>query len=145
MDDAQKIFILLMDAEKNSCEEMQEFLQKEGFTVFSAHSGKEGQRVLDHRNIDILFLDTCLPDADGLELLKDYKVRYPQLEVILISGHGDMNYVIQAMRLKALDFLRKPMRQMELMSAIERSEIIKSRSDSSRDNKNTLPRLHLAL
>ncbi|TRZ76152.1 MAG: response regulator [Bacteroidetes bacterium] len=120
----KKIKILLMDAEKNSCEEMQEFLQREGFNVLTAHSAAEGKLVLQEMPIDILILDIRLPDANGLEVLKENKSRYPKLDVIVISGHGDMDSVIQAMHLGALDFLRKPLRLMDLRSAIERSQKI---------------------
>ena len=120
----KKIKILLMDAEKNSCEEMQEFLQREGFIVLTAHSAAEGKLVLQEKHIDILIFDIRLPDANGLEVLKENKSRYPKLDVIVISGHGDMDSVIQAMHLGALDFLRKPLRLMELRSAIERSQKI---------------------
>lgn len=120
----KKIKILLMDTEKNSCEEMQEFLQREGFIVLAAHSAAEGQLVLQRMPIDILILDIRLPDSNGLEVLKENKSRYPKLDVIVISGHGDMDSVIQAMHLGALDFLRKPLRLMDLRSAIERSQKI---------------------
>jgi len=111
-----------MDSEKNSCDEMQEFIQREGFIVLTAHSAAEGQLVLQRMPIDILILDIRLPDANGLEVLKESKSRYPKLEVIVISGHGDMDSVIQALHLGALDFLRKPLRLMDLQSAIERSQ-----------------------
>ncbi len=111
-----------MDAEKNSCDEMQEFLQRKGFFVLSAHSASEGMLILQMKQIDILILDIRLPDANGLELLKDYKSRYPIMDVIVISGHGDMDSVIEAMHLGVLDFLRKPLRQMDLLKAIERSQ-----------------------
>jgi len=111
-----------MDSEKNSCDEMQEFIQREGFIVLTAHSAAEGQLVLQRMPIDILILDIRLPDANGLEVLKESKSRYPKLEVIVISVHGDMDSVIQAMHLGALDFLRKPLRLMDLQSAIERSQ-----------------------
>ena len=120
----KKLKILLMDSEKNSCDEMQEFIQREGFIVLTAHSAAEGQLVLQRMPIDILILDIRLPDANGLEVLKESKSRYPKLEVIVISGHGDMDSVIQAMHLGALDFLRKPLRLMDLRSAIERSQKI---------------------
>ena len=120
----KKIKILLMDAEKNSCEEMQEFLQREGFIVLSAHSAAEGKLVLEDKTIDILILDIRMPDANGLAVLKENKSKYPKLEVIVLSGHGDIDSVIQAMHLGALDFLRKPLRLMDLRLAIERSQKI---------------------
>jgi DNA-binding NtrC family response regulator len=120
----KKITILIIDAERNSCTEMQEFLQKEGFIVLSAFSAAEGKLILQKMPIDILILDICLPDAIGLDLVKEYKSGYPKLDVIIISGFGDMDSVIQAMRLGTLDFLRKPLRQKDLRAAIERSQKI---------------------
>ncbi len=120
----KKITILIIDAERNSCEEMLEFLQKEGFIVLSALSAAEGTLILQKTPIDILILDICLPDANGLDLVKEYKSGYPKLDVIIISGFGNMDSVIQAMRLGTLDFLRKPLRQIDLRAAIERSQKI---------------------
>jgi len=100
---------------------MQEFLTGEGFLVLPAHSADEGQLLLKNNPIDILILDICLPDANGLEFIKDNKSRFPELVVIVISGYGDMDSVIQAMHLGVLDFLAKPLRQTELKAAIERS------------------------
>ncbi|MCX6247611.1 MAG: response regulator [Bacteroidetes bacterium] len=118
----RKITFLIMDAEKSSCEEMQEFLQTKKAIVYTAHSAAEGQIMLNSKGIDILILDIFLPDADGLILVNEYKTRYPELEVILISGQGNMNSVIQAMHLGALDFLIKPLRQSDLQGAIERTK-----------------------
>jgi DNA-binding NtrC family response regulator len=117
----KKITILILDAEKNSCVEMQEFLHREGFIVHAAHSADEGLIELKNQPIDILIIDIRLPDANGLDLIKEYRASYPKLEVIVISGHGDMDSVIQAMHLGVLDFLRRPLRLMDLLSAINRS------------------------
>jgi DNA-binding NtrC family response regulator len=63
-----------------------------------------------------------MPGVNGLDLLKDIKVNYPDIEVIVVSGHGDMDTVISAMRLGAIDYLRKPFRQMDIRIAIERTQ-----------------------
>jgi DNA-binding NtrC family response regulator len=59
---------------------------------------------------------------NGLDILKEVKVKYPNLEVIIVSGHGDMDTVVQAMRLGALDYLRKPFRHTDIQIAIERTQ-----------------------
>jgi DNA-binding NtrC family response regulator len=117
----KKITFLIIDAENNSCEEMHEFLQREGFTVLTSPTAAEGWQLLMHSNIDILILDIGLPDADGLQFFRECKSNFPKLEGIIISGQGDLDSVIQAMHLGALDFLRKPLRQKDLLAAIERS------------------------
>jgi DNA-binding NtrC family response regulator len=128
---SRKITFLILDAEKSSCEEMQEFLQKKKAIVYSAHSAAEAQTILINTEIDILILDIFLPDADGLKLFSEYKNRYPEMEVILISGHGDMNSVIHAMHLGALDFLIKPLRQHDLQLAIERTKKFRIKDTTS--------------
>jgi DNA-binding NtrC family response regulator len=117
----KKITILIIDAEQNSCEEMQEFLLKEGFNILCAKNAVEGRLRLESRKIDTLILDIYLPDANGLELVKEFKLKYPKMEVIIISGFGDLNTVIEAMHLGVLDFLKKPLRQSDLKVALERS------------------------
>jgi two-component system, NtrC family, response regulator len=117
-----QLSILIIDAEINSCKEMQEFLIREGFLVLPATSADEGQLLLTNNPVDILILEICLPGANGLEFIKISKSRFPELDVIVISGQGDMNSVIEAMHLGVLDFLAKPLRQDELMAAIERSK-----------------------
>ncbi len=59
---------------------------------------------------------------DGLEVLKKVKNIYPDMEVIMISGHGDMNTVIEAMRYGAFDYFQKPFRLPEINHAIERTK-----------------------
>ena len=59
--------------------------------------------------IDLVILDIKLPEMDGISVLKIIKETYPDIEVIMISGHGDMSSVIEAMRNDAADFFQKPL------------------------------------
>lgn len=113
--------ILVVDDEKSFTEEMCEFLKKLDYTCFEAGSGKEGMKILKSQDIDLLILDVMLPGMNGLEVLKEVKALFPQLEVIVISGHGNMDTVITALRLGALDYLRKPLRHSDIQIAIERT------------------------
>ena len=63
-----------------------------------------------------------LPGVNGLDILKEVKIQYPYMEVIIISAHGDMDTVIKAMRLGAFDYLRKPFRFIDIQIAIERTQ-----------------------
>jgi DNA-binding NtrC family response regulator len=114
--------VLVIDDEKSFIEEMCEFLRKSGYSCMEAGSGREGLKILKNQEIDLLILDVMLPGMNGLEVLKLVKSAYPQLEVIIISGHGNMDTVITAMRHGALDYLRKPLRHSDIQIAIERSE-----------------------
>lgn len=113
--------VLILDDEQRIILELSEFLVRKGFTVKSTQKPSSAFALLAAEDFDVLILDIRMPEMDGIEVLKQVKLGYPNLEVILISGHGDMDTVIEAMRLGASDYLRKPFRQNELLIAIERT------------------------
>lgn len=114
--------VLILDDEKRFTEELYEFLQDSGFHAFEANTGTQGFSILKKQSIDLLILDVRLPNVNGLDILKEVKVKYPSMEVIIVSAHGDMDTVIKAMQLGAIDYLRKPFRHIDIRIAIERTE-----------------------
>ncbi len=119
--DKDKISVLILDDEKHFTEELAEFLDLTGHQVYEANTVDNGLYILDRHPVDLLILDIRLPGADGLDVLKKVKSDFPAIEVIIVSGHGDMDTVIKAMRLGAFDYLRKPFRHIDIQIAIERS------------------------
>ncbi len=117
-----KIQILILDDEKQFTEELYEFFQNSGFESFEANTEREARQILTTYEIDLLILDVRLPGVNGLDILKDVKTKYPCMEVIVVSAHGDMDTVITAMRLGAFDYLRKPFRHIDIQIAIERTQ-----------------------
>jgi len=117
-----KLKVLIIDDEKRFTEELTEFLQESGFQAFEANTGADGYSILKKQAIDLLVLDVRLPGINGLDILQDVKVKYPNMEVIIVSAHGDMDTVIKAMRLGAIDYLRKPFRRIDIRIAIERTQ-----------------------
>ncbi|MCK9423587.1 MAG: sigma-54 dependent transcriptional regulator [Bacteroidales bacterium] len=114
--------VLILDDERQFSEELAEFFQNTGFEALIANTKAEGLATLKRVAVDLLILDVRLPGANGLDILKEVKASYTGLEVIIVSAHGDMDTVIRAMRLGALDYLRKPFRTMDIQIAIERTE-----------------------
>lgn len=114
--------ILVLDDEKRVRDEICEFLRKNENSVFEASNPSEAFGLIESEHIDIAIVDIKLPQMSGLEVLKLIKDSYHQLEVIMISGHGDMNSVIEAMRLGAIDFFPKPFRLSEITLAVQRSK-----------------------
>lgn len=114
--------ILVLDDEKVFREEIREFLENDGFTVLLAAKPSEAFGIFADNEIDILILDLRLPEMDGLEVLKSVKAQYPEVEVIMITGHGDMDAVIQAMRHGAVEFFPKPFRLLDMRAAIQRTK-----------------------
>ncbi len=117
-----KIKILILDDEKQFTEELSGFFQGSDYESFEANTAAEGKKILAANDIDLLILDVRLPGVNGLDILKDVKIQYPSMEVIIISAHGDMDTVIKAMRLGAFDYLRKPFRYIDIQIAIERTQ-----------------------
>lgn len=101
--------ILIIDDEKSICTTIQGILEDEGYTADYALNFKEGFSKLKDFSYDILFLDIWLPDRDGIDGLKDIKKYFPELEVVIISGHGNIENAVEAIRLGAYDFLEKPL------------------------------------
>lgn len=136
----EKLKVLILDDEKDFTEELREFLENLGVETYEANSGEEGLQILNEKAFDILVLDVRLGNMDGLDLLKQFRNRYPDLEVIIVSGHGDMDTVIKAMRLGAFDFLRKPFRHIDIRIAIERTKkfLLMQKSLKSMEKKNSL-------
>ncbi|MCD4747699.1 MAG: response regulator, partial [Bacteroidales bacterium] len=117
----ENLNILVLDDEKRVRDEIGEFLTDKNFYVFKSALPSEAFKRLNENEIDIAIVDIKLPEMDGLNVLKKIKKLYPEIEVIMISGHGDMSSVIEAMRYGATDFFSKPFRLIEVNNAIERS------------------------
>ena len=117
-----KVRILILDDEKQFTEELSGFFLSSDFESFEANTAADGRKILSEHEIDLLILDVRLPGVNGLDILKEVKVQYPEMEVIIISAHGDMDTVIKAMRLGAFDYLRKPFRYVDIQIAIERTQ-----------------------
>jgi DNA-binding NtrC family response regulator len=122
METHDKIKILILDDEKQFTEELSGFFQSSDYVSFEANTALEGKEILKKFEIDLLVLDVRLPGVNGLDILKEVKIQYPTMEVIVISAHGDMDTVIKAMRLGAFDYLRKPFRYIDIQIAIERTQ-----------------------
>ena len=117
----EQIKVLVIDDEISFTEEIEEFLQNQGFISFTANNVQKGRSILKNNDIDLLVLDVRLKGISGLEVLKEVKVEYPKLEVIIVSAHGDMETVIKALRYGAIDYLRKPFRHADMQIAIQKT------------------------
>ena len=122
MERKDNIKILILDDEKQFTEELSGFFHKSEFEPFEANTVSDARNILQTNKIDLLILDIRLPGISGLDVLKEVKIDYPYMEVIIVSAHGDMETVIKAMRLGAFDYLRKPFRFLDIQIAIERTQ-----------------------
>ena len=117
----QDLNILIVDDEQRLADELLEFLEENDFHAYAAYKPSQAFEILRTQPIDIVILDLRLPEMSGLEMLQQLKKDFPDIDVIMVSGHGDMETVIQSIRFGAFDFLQKPFRPFDIKAAIERT------------------------
>jgi DNA-binding response OmpR family regulator len=102
--------ILIVDDEANLRNTVARILQRAGFEVTTAASGKEGLALLSQQMFDLVYMDIRMPDMNGLETLQAINANYPKLPVILFTGQPDLNSAVSALRQGAIDYLQKPLK-----------------------------------
>ena len=114
--------ILLVDDEKDIRKSLSNFIKKLGHMVYCAENGKQGLELFNTESFDMVVTDMCMPEMDGLELMsRIMKIRKSIIDIIVITGHGDMENAIKALRMGAYDYLQKPIDVRELAIVINRS------------------------
>ena len=113
--------ILLIDDEPGIRKMMSLDLRTDGYEVFTAADGESGLVVFDRELPQIVLTDLKMPGMDGLEVLRRVKQRSPEAEVIVITGHGDLESAIQSLQLRASDFITKPVNSRALEVALDRA------------------------
>jgi DNA-binding NtrC family response regulator len=113
------IRLLLVDDERSFVEPMQKRLGVRGFEVRMANSGPAALAELAREAIDVVVLDVKMPGMDGIETIRAIKERHPLVEVILLTGHANLEASLEGMALGAFDYLLKPVGIDELVYKIE--------------------------
>ncbi len=108
-------------------------LEDEGYKVLAASDGSEALDMLGSENPDALLLDIWMPGPDGIEVLEKVKENYPDLPVIIISGHGTIETAVKATKLGAYDFLEKPLSAEKTLLTIARALEHRRLAESNRD------------
>jgi two-component system nitrogen regulation response regulator NtrX len=110
--------ILVVDDEESICQTLGGILTDEGHEVVTAGSGEEALRILEEEQPHLILLDIWLPGMDGIETLKAIKAAYPQLQVVMMSGHGTIETAVKATKLGAFDFIEKPLSLEKVILAV---------------------------
>jgi two-component system nitrogen regulation response regulator NtrX len=101
--------ILIVDDEPGIRQSLSGVLEDEGFTVAAVSSGEQALRAFEQRVYACVLLDVWLPGMDGLETLERLRAAYPDVSVVMISGHGSIEAAVRATKLGAFDFIEKPL------------------------------------
>ncbi len=107
--------ILAIDDEKNIRLLIQSEFALEGFDVTTAGSGEEGLELFSQDKFDMVILDLKLPQMDGIETLKRLKQKSTAIDVIMITGHGEIESAVTSMKLGARDYVTKPFKLDDLV------------------------------
>jgi len=110
--------ILVVDDELSMRELLEFMLEKKGYAVFSAASGKEALSIINKETYDLLLCDIRLGDMTGLDVLKASKKKYPHVTAIMISAFATTETAVEAMNQGAFDYVPKPFKNEELLQTI---------------------------
>ncbi len=114
--------ILLVDDEPDIREVLDIYLTELGYAVHTAENGEKALAAFHRTLPSIVLSDIKMPGMDGIELLRRIKKESPETEVIMITGHGDMELAIDSLKLEATDFITKPVNDDILEFALQRAE-----------------------
>jgi len=101
--------ILIVDDEPSILQSLGGLLSDEGFGITTAANGYEALKIVDTESPDLVLLDIWMPGIDGIETLKEIKKDNPHIQVIIISGHGNIETAVKATKLGAFDLIEKPL------------------------------------
>ena len=113
--------LLLVDDEQKIRRTLGQALRAEGHDVLEAASVREAQRMLAERSVDVLIVDNLMPDATGLDLIRELVATTPEAErpqILMMTAHATIESAIEAMKLGALDYLQKPFEVDELLVVV---------------------------
>ena len=117
----EKKTILVVDNGETIRETLVKILEREGYNVLSAEDGQAAMEVLKEQKVNVILSDVCMPRMDGNKLLKVAKSILPDVEVILMTGHGKTEMGLEALRAGAFDFIQKPFTKLGLNKTVKQA------------------------
>jgi YesN/AraC family two-component response regulator len=115
-----KYSILLVDDDPFILEGIGADLESQGFKITEASSGDKALDLLEKNNYDIVITDLVMENIDGIQVLKKTKSLQPETMVIILTGYGNIQSAIEALRLEADDYLLKPCESAEILYRVNR-------------------------
>ncbi|OQY58957.1 MAG: Fis family transcriptional regulator [Desulfobacteraceae bacterium 4572_88] len=101
--------VMIIDDEPSIRQSLSGLLSDEGFDVITASNGYEALKIIDREAPDLVLLDIWMPGIDGIETLKEIKKDNPFVQVVIITGHGNIETAVNATKLGAFDLIEKPL------------------------------------
>ncbi len=108
--------ILIIDDEISILGSLTSFFEDEGYSVLSAEDGDKGLSLFSNNDIDIVLTDLRMPKKDGLDVMRDIHKHNPETPMIVVSGAGEKEDIIKALRMGAKDYITKPIEDLDRIS-----------------------------
>ena len=110
--------LLVVDDEPDILSALVEILELEGYIIEKACSGQEALNLLEHLPCDLMILDLLLPDMEGIEVMHQARQMHPDLLMIILTGNASVESAVDAVKLRATDYLFKPVSSQNLVNAV---------------------------
>jgi DNA-binding NtrC family response regulator len=101
--------ILIIDDEKDNTEIIKDILEDVSYSIMLARSASEAKAVLAANDFDLILMDVWMPGQDGISLLSEWHSEGFNTPIVMMSGHAEPSDIVRAMKLGAVDFLKKPL------------------------------------
>jgi DNA-binding NtrC family response regulator len=101
--------ILIIDDEKDNTEIIKDILEDVSYTTMLARSANEAKAIVAANTFDLILMDVWMPGQDGISLLSEWYSEGLSTPVVMMSGHAEPSDIVKAMKLGAVDFLKKPL------------------------------------
>ena len=115
------IRILVVDDDQDSCELVEKILKKDGYRVVTLTDGRKVEEELRKNDIHLAIIDLKMPEVSGLDVVQTIKHHDSDCAVILMTGYATLDSAVSALRGGVVDYLRKPVREDELLGAVRRA------------------------
>jgi DNA-binding NtrC family response regulator len=112
--------ITIIDDEAGILQIMGQVCRKMGHAVTLHQTGKEGMAAIDKDRPDLLIVDLRIPDMNGMQIIQDCRAKFPETEVVMVTGYASVETAVEAMKLGAFDYLTKPFELDDLQRTVNR-------------------------
>src|SRR5512134_1790729 len=116
-----KAQVLIVDDEEGIRESLSQIIEDDGYETVTASSGEDAIKTVQETLPDLVLLDIWMSGIDGIQTLQEIKAMHPDLPVIMISGHANIESAIKATKMGAYDLLEKPLSLDKVLLSVQRA------------------------
>ncbi|WP_140485600.1 sigma-54-dependent transcriptional regulator [Flavobacterium sp. GSA192] len=124
--------ILIIEDDISFCKLLEKFLIKNNYVVNIAFSATEARLAIQNETFNLILTDLRLPDADGIELLAEFKSAFPTIPVVLMTGYSEVSTAVKAIKNGASDYISKPFNPDEVLAVITNALVSKTIADTAK-------------